>query len=201
MHYLSFNKTLIKKQCVKNGQIQNAVILSKSIFTASNVFMQIFNVSTSCTCMQSTFVSECFSKSCSTSWSPHIYTIFAPLRITKVNNANRISPKPLIFYYKGTSYQYQCVCKVWWIFIIAFSRYKGKTKVLQTDRRQDRQCGNSIPPQTQFAGGIIAYLAINTSRLMSKPTKWHVHPAKTQISLGIHPVWSVFIVRMKKAGP
>ena len=25
---------------------------------------------------------------------------------------------------------------------------------------------------------------------MSKPTKWHVRPAKTQISLGIHPVWS-----------
>ena len=34
---------------------------------------------------------------------------------------------------------------------------------------------------------------------MTKPTKWHVHPARTQISLGIHPVWSVFAVRMKKA--
>ena len=28
------------------------------------------------------------------------------------------------------------------------------------------------------------------SRLMTKPTKWHVCPAKTQISLGIRPVWS-----------
>ena len=28
------------------------------------------------------------------------------------------------------------------------------------------------------------------SRLMTKPTKWHVHPAKTQISLDIRPVWS-----------
>ena len=28
------------------------------------------------------------------------------------------------------------------------------------------------------------------SRLVIKPTKWHVHPANTQISLGIHPVWS-----------
>ena len=27
------------------------------------------------------------------------------------------------------------------------------------------------------------------SRLVTKPTKWHVRPAKTQISLGIHPVW------------
>ena len=37
------------------------------------------------------------------------------------------------------------------------------------------------------------------SRLVTKPTKWHVHPAKTQISLGICPVWSVFTVCMKKA--
>ena len=28
------------------------------------------------------------------------------------------------------------------------------------------------------------------SRLMTKPTKWHVRPAKTQISLGFRPVWS-----------
>ena len=28
------------------------------------------------------------------------------------------------------------------------------------------------------------------SHLMTKPTKWHVPPAKTQISLGIRPVWS-----------
>ena len=28
------------------------------------------------------------------------------------------------------------------------------------------------------------------SRLMTKPIKWHVRPATTQISLGIRPVWS-----------
>ena len=27
------------------------------------------------------------------------------------------------------------------------------------------------------------------SSLTTKPTKWHVRPPKTQISLGIHPVW------------
>ena len=37
------------------------------------------------------------------------------------------------------------------------------------------------------------------SLLMSKPTKCHVRPVKTQLSLGIRPVWSVFTVRMKKA--
>ena len=31
------------------------------------------------------------------------------------------------------------------------------------------------------------------SRLMTKLTKWLVHPAKTQISLGIHPFWSVWV--------
>ena len=30
----------------------------------------------------------------------------------------------------------------------------------------------------------------NKSRITTKPTKWHVCPAKTQISLGICPVWS-----------
>ena len=37
------------------------------------------------------------------------------------------------------------------------------------------------------------------SHLMTKPTKWHVRPAKTQMSLVIRPVWSVFAVCMKKA--
>ena len=37
------------------------------------------------------------------------------------------------------------------------------------------------------------------SHSRTKPTKWHLHPAKTQIRLGwFHPVWSVFKVRMKK---
>ena len=32
------------------------------------------------------------------------------------------------------------------------------------------------------------------SHSTTKPTKWTVHPAKTQFSLSIHPVWSVFAV-------
>ena len=31
---------------------------------------------------------------------------------------------------------------------------------------------------------------LKMSFLMTKPTKWHVRPAKTQLSLGIRPVWS-----------
>ena len=31
---------------------------------------------------------------------------------------------------------------------------------------------------------------VKMSSHMTKPTKWYVHPVKTQISLGIRPVWS-----------
>ena len=46
---------------------------------------------------------------------------------------------------------------------------------------------------------------IHLSRLMTKPAKWHVRPAKTQISLGIRPVWSesslsAFFMRTAKTG-
>ena len=34
---------------------------------------------------------------------------------------------------------------------------------------------------------------------MTKPSKWHVRPGKTQISLDIRPVWSVFAVRIERA--
>ena len=36
----------------------------------------------------------------------------------------------------------------------------------------------------------LSSLAKQMSNYMTKPTKWHVRPAKTQINLGIHPVWS-----------
>ena len=42
-------------------------------------------------------------------------------------------------------------------------------------------------------------LAAHLSHLMIKPRNWPICPAKTQISLGIRPVWSVFAVHMKKA--
>ena len=34
------------------------------------------------------------------------------------------------------------------------------------------------------------YIITNMSCIMTKPTKWSVRPAKTQISLGLGPVWS-----------
>ena len=37
---------------------------------------------------------------------------------------------------------------------------------------------------------LITFILLYLSRLTTKPTKWHVRPVKTQINLGIHPVWS-----------
>ena len=36
------------------------------------------------------------------------------------------------------------------------------------------------------------------SQRMPKPTKWHVHPAKTQISLGIRPGWSESLLSSRR---
>ena len=47
-------------------------------------------------------------------------------------------------------------------------------------------------------GSVLSALKQQLSRRTTKPTKWVVRPAKTQINLGIRPVWSVFAVRMKK---
>ena len=37
---------------------------------------------------------------------------------------------------------------------------------------------------------LITFILLYLSRLTTKPTKWHVRPAKTQINLGIRPVSS-----------
>ena len=41
---------------------------------------------------------------------------------------------------------------------------------------------------------IWCYVSSHWSRLMTKPTKW-LRPCKTQISLGVRPVWSIFAMR------
>ena len=37
---------------------------------------------------------------------------------------------------------------------------------------------------------LITFTLLHWTRLTTKPTKWHVYPVKTQINLGIRPVWS-----------
>ena len=58
--------------------------------------------------------------------------------------------------------------------------------------------GNTVNPQSLTIFNIneftVCKFFYQVSHLMTKPTKWHVCPVKTQISLGIRPVWSVFPV-------
>ena len=49
-------------------------------------------------------------------------------------------------------------------------------------------CSRCIAEQADL--NLILLLIYEGSRLMTKPTKWHVHPSKRQISLGIRPVGS-----------
>ena len=48
-------------------------------------------------------------------------------------------------------------------------------------RTNDYKCGSTGYTYREW-------LCFNLSRLMTKPTKWDVRPAKTQISVGIRPV-------------
>ena len=50
-------------------------------------------------------------------------------------------------------------------------------------------------PKTQIRLTGLKCFKQNLSRSRTKPTIWPVRPAKTQVSLGISPVWSVFAVR------
>ena len=46
----------------------------------------------------------------------------------------------------------------------------------------------SVPNDTNIK--LIPWLTLKMCQRMTKPTKWQVCPAKTQIRLGIRPVWS-----------
>ena len=54
-------------------------------------------------------------------------------------------------------------------------------RTLNPNRQQQLTINAKVPLLSDIA---------HLSHLMTKPTKWHVRPAKMQISLGIGPVWS-----------
>ena len=56
---------------------------------------------------------------------------------------------------------------------------------------------NILHPWNLSSSGYFHFSAlkiVKMSRSTTKPTRWHVRPAKTQIRLGIHRVWSVLVV-------
>ena len=68
---------------------------------------------------------------------------------------------------------------------MAKKKKKRTTKTTETH-------GNHYPKQCYFREELIRMHPWypDMSHSMTKPTKWHVRTAKTQISLGIRPVWS-----------
>ena len=71
------------------------------------------------------------------------------------------------------------------------TRSKAKTNKYHKKEPLDRIVKWAYKPLLNtFDKTCRTYLKQDMSRLMTKPTKWHVRPAKTQISLGILPVWS-----------
>ena len=48
----------------------------------------------------------------------------------------------------------------------------------------------SVGLAVEYSSCFISVLNLDLSHLVTKPTKGHVRPAKTQISLGIHKIWS-----------
>ena len=54
----------------------------------------------------------------------------------------------------------------------------------------DRMANSADPDQRSSLIWVCTVCSDHLSRNTTVPTKWHVCPAKTQISLGIRPVWS-----------
>ena len=63
---------------------------------------------------------------------------------------------------------------------------------LKTKPRTDRQGSDKVEVDqpSSVKARQCKFSWKDMSRIVTKPTKWHVRPAKTQISLGIRPIWS-----------
>ena len=74
--------------------------------------------------------------------------------------------------------------------------WPSKTTMVRRANWKFRHSASLVMPNSYPSNGIVNQHLItiknsyNISRSMTKLTKWHVRPAKTQISLGIRPVWS-----------
>ena len=67
---------------------------------------------------------------------------------------------------------------------------KKKRKEIKEKKRKVEMTENDIKELDDDFRMVKKLKKNKVSHLMTKPTKWHVRPMKTQISLGIGPVWS-----------
>ena len=66
----------------------------------------------------------------------------------------------------------------------------SRPKLVSAAEQAGLSLNGSQAPKTGFLVAWFTHMSWFTRRRMTKQTNWHVRPAKTQISLGIRPVWS-----------
>ena len=90
---------------------------------------------------------------------------------------------------RSVLFEFLCWC---YTYVVLLSRKKPFTG--KSDPKPEAFI--ALIPEKHFlpsrSNRLVAFLKLilDLSRSMTKPTKWHVRPAKTSISLGIRPVWS-----------
>ena len=122
------------------------------------------------------------------------------------------------YQYQEVSFLLNSLCKIWWDFQIAWRLIFIQCEYLNNSRDQNisicfcrfsiwvTQLTKSLPSygnkkvigwhewtkwESEWYQLWTRYMhRCHMSRIVTKPTKWHVRPAKTRISLGIRPVWS-----------
>ena len=98
---------------------------------------------------------------------------------------------PLLFAY-GIRHFFRMTWPTWlWPFIIFSIQPMFVQLVIQCAHCKNTQtdcCIYMIATFSFYSGKNLE--PEHLSHIMTKPTKWHVHQGKTQVSLGICPVWS-----------
>ena len=82
-----------------------------------------------------------------------------------------------------------CECAVQSVVVWHSKDGLGLKRLLMDFKDWSHRTGLSLCRTLQFFCKVYC-ASTHLSHLMTKPTKWHVCPAKTQISLGMRPVWS-----------
>ena len=91
------------------------------------------------------------------------------------------------------------------IFLVKISEIYPFTFTFHPCRYHRKQCRSRWDGSSLIGIYTVCHFSIDfwlnpyLQQTTRKPIKWHLRPEKTQISLGIRQVWSVFAVRLKKA--
>ena len=104
---------------------------------------------------------------------------------SKLHMSQRMT-KPTKWHVRPTKTQISLCIRPVWSESSMYTQYVAKDpSFLHADSEDSDQTGRMPSLIWVFAGRTCHFVVV----VMAKPTKWHVRPAKTQISLGIRPNW------------